>query len=131
MSNTELRHDWRREEVEALFALPMNDLLFRAHSVHRTHFNPNEVQVSRLLSIKTGACPEDCKYCPQSARYDTGLEKERLLEMEKVLTEARSAKPPVRPVSAWEPPGVTRMSAICLISSRWCRRLNPWGWKPV
>ncbi len=92
MSNTELRHDWRREEVEALFALPMNDLLFRAHSVHRTHFNPNEVQVSRLLSIKTGACPEDCKYCPQSARYDTGLEKERLLEMEKVLTEARSAK---------------------------------------
>ncbi len=92
MSNTELRHDWRREEVEALFALPMNDLLFRAHSVHRNHFNPNEVQVSRLLSIKTGACPEDCKYCPQSARYDTGLEKERLLEMEKVLTEARSAK---------------------------------------
>lgn len=92
MSQQQLRHDWRREEIEALFALPMNDLLFKAHTLHRQHFNPNEIQVSRLLSIKTGACPEDCKYCPQSARYDTGLEQERLLELEKVLTEARSAK---------------------------------------
>ncbi|KFZ38810.1 biotin synthase [Shewanella mangrovi] len=92
MVDAVVRHDWQRQEIEALFALPMNDLLFQAHSIHRQQFNPNEVQVSRLLSIKTGACPEDCKYCPQSARYDTGLEKERLLEMEKVLTEARSAK---------------------------------------
>ena len=92
MTQSELRHDWRREEIEALFALPMNDLLFRAHTIHREHFDPNEVQISRLLSIKTGACPEDCKYCPQSARYDTGLEKERLLEMELVIKEARSAK---------------------------------------
>ncbi|MCH1920980.1 biotin synthase BioB [Shewanella sp. A3A] len=92
MVDTQVRHDWQRQEIEALFALPMNDLLFQAHTIHRQHFNPNEVQVSRLLSIKTGACPEDCKYCPQSARYDTGLEKERLLEIEKVLTEARSAK---------------------------------------
>ncbi len=92
MSELALRHDWQRDEIEALFALPMNDLLFKAHSIHRQHFDPNEVQISRLLSIKTGACPEDCKYCPQSARYDTGLEKERLIEIEKVLTEARAAK---------------------------------------
>jgi biotin synthase len=92
MSQIPLRHDWQRSEVVALFALPMNDLLFQAHSIHRQMFDPNEVQISRLLSIKTGACPEDCKYCPQSARYDTGLEKERLLAMETVLTEARSAK---------------------------------------
>ncbi|WP_076409263.1 biotin synthase BioB [Shewanella sp. UCD-KL12] len=92
MSDIQLRHDWTRDEIEALFALPMNDLLFKAHSLHRQVYDPNEVQISRLLSIKTGACPEDCKYCPQSARYDTGLEKERLIEIEKVLTEARSAK---------------------------------------
>ncbi|QSX32377.1 biotin synthase BioB [Shewanella avicenniae] len=92
MVDAVVRHDWQKQEIEALFALPMNDLLFQAHTIHRQQFNPNEVQVSRLLSIKTGACPEDCKYCPQSARYDTGLEQERLLEMEKVLTEARSAK---------------------------------------
>jgi biotin synthase len=92
MSLFEVRHDWKKAEIEALFALPMNDLLFRAHTIHRESFDPNEVQISRLLSIKTGACPEDCKYCPQSARYDTGLEKERLLEIEKVLTEAKSAK---------------------------------------
>ncbi|RDV24253.1 biotin synthase BioB [Alteromonas aestuariivivens] len=87
-----IRHNWQRAEVEALFALPFNDLLFQAQTIHRQHFNPNEVQVSTLLSIKTGACPEDCKYCPQSARYDTGLEKERLLEIEKVLERAREAK---------------------------------------
>ncbi|WP_394130924.1 biotin synthase BioB [Shewanella maritima] len=92
MSLASVRHDWTKAEIEALFALPMNDLLFKAHSIHRENFDPNEVQISRLLSIKTGACPEDCKYCPQSARYDTGLEKERLLEIEKVLTEAKSAK---------------------------------------
>ncbi|PMG29293.1 biotin synthase BioB [Shewanella sp. 10N.286.52.C2] len=92
MSSLAIRHDWTKAEIEALFALPMNDLLFKAHSIHRETFDPNEVQISRLLSIKTGACPEDCKYCPQSARYDTGLEKERLLEIEKVITEAKSAK---------------------------------------
>lgn len=88
----ELRHDWSRDEIEALFALPFNDLLFRAHSVHRAYFDPNAVQVSTLLSIKTGACPEDCAYCPQSNRYDTGLEVEKLMEVEKVLEQARAAK---------------------------------------
>ena len=92
MSQLQCRNDWKKSEIEALFELPMNDLLFKAHLIHREHFDPNEIQISRLLSIKTGACPEDCKYCPQSARYDTGLEKERLLAMETVLTEAKSAK---------------------------------------
>jgi biotin synthase len=88
----EIRHDWSRQEVEALFALPFNDLLFQAQTVHRRHFDPNQVQVSTLLSIKTGACPEDCAYCPQSTRYDTGLEVEKLMEVEKVLEQARLAR---------------------------------------
>lgn len=83
---------WRRADIEALFAKPFMDLVFQAQQVHREHFTPNQVQVSTLLSIKTGACPEDCKYCPQSARYDTGLDKERLMEVEKVLSAARRAK---------------------------------------
>ncbi|MCB1616990.1 MAG: biotin synthase BioB [Pseudomonadales bacterium] len=89
---SDIRHDWQRDEILALFQLPFNDLLFQAHSVHREHFDPNQVQVSTLLSIKTGACPEDCKYCPQSGHYNTELEKEKLLEVEKVLEEARKAK---------------------------------------
>lgn len=89
---TETQHNWTLAEVNELFALPFNDLLFKAQCIHREHFDPNEVQVSTLLSIKTGACPEDCKYCPQSARYSTGLEKEQLLEVEKVLKRAREAK---------------------------------------
>ncbi|MFC6674185.1 biotin synthase BioB [Marinobacterium aestuariivivens] len=91
-TDPEIRHDWTEDEVRALFELPFNDLLFRAQTVHRQYFNPNEVQVSTLLSIKTGACPEDCKYCPQSGHYNTGLEKERLMQVEKVLEKARAAK---------------------------------------
>lgn len=91
-NQAEIRHDWTEPEVRALFELPMNDLLFRAQTVHRQHFDPNEVQVSTLLSIKTGACPEDCKYCPQSAHYNTGLEKQRLMEVEAVLEKARQAR---------------------------------------
>ena len=87
-----IRHDWTRAEILALFDLPFSDLMFRAQSVHRTYFNPNEVQVSTLCSIKTGACPEDCAYCPQSARYDTGLEREKLMAVEKVIEEAKAAK---------------------------------------
>nr|WP_101759253.1 biotin synthase BioB [Oceanicoccus sp. KOV_DT_Chl] len=91
-ANHALRHDWTSAEVQALFEQPFNDLLFQAQTLHRQYFDPNEVQVSTLLSIKTGACPEDCKYCPQSNRYDTGLEKEKLMEVEKVLQEAKAAK---------------------------------------
>jgi len=87
-----IRHDWSRAEITALLALPFSDLMFQAQSVHRAHFNPNEVQVSTLCSIKTGACPEDCAYCPQSARYDTGLEREKLMAVEKVIEEAKAAK---------------------------------------
>ncbi|MGH1372706.1 MAG: biotin synthase BioB [Cellvibrionaceae bacterium] len=87
-----VRNDWTRDEIAALFELPFNDLMFQAQVVHRQFFDPNEVQISTLCSIKTGACPEDCKYCPQSARYDTGLEKERLMKVEAVLEEARAAK---------------------------------------
>ncbi|WP_370979855.1 biotin synthase BioB [Agaribacterium sp. ZY112] len=87
-----VRSDWTRKEVEALFALPFNDLVFEAQRVHRIHFKANEVQVSTLCSIKTGACPEDCAYCPQSARYNTGLEKEKLMAVAKVIEEAKEAK---------------------------------------
>ncbi|MCC5812313.1 MAG: biotin synthase BioB [Ectothiorhodospiraceae bacterium] len=87
-----IRHDWRLEEVQALFDLPFNDLMFRAQTVHRRYHDPNAVQVSTLLSIKTGACPEDCKYCPQSVRYDTGVEREALMELERVLDAAGKAK---------------------------------------
>jgi biotin synthase len=83
---------WPLERVEALFDLPFNDLLFRAQQVHRENFNPNELQLSSLLSIKTGACPEDCKYCPQSARYDTGLQVERLMRVEAIVDAAKKAK---------------------------------------
>lgn len=89
--NPVIRHNWLNHEIEALFCQPFNDLLFQSHSIHRQCFDPNAVQVSTLLSIKTGACPEDCKYCSQSGHYNTGLEKEKLLEVEKVLQEARTA----------------------------------------
>ncbi|MDB6084928.1 MAG: biotin synthase BioB [Gammaproteobacteria bacterium] len=87
-----IRNDWSLAEVEQLFALPFMDLLFRAQQVHRLHQSPNTVQISTLLSIKTGACPEDCAYCPQSVRYDTGLETEELMELEAVSARARAAK---------------------------------------
>ncbi len=87
-----MRHDWTVEEIEALFALPFNDLMFRAQQVHRAHFDANEVQLSTLLSIKTGGCPEDCKYCPQSARYSTEVESELLMKKEEVLRAARAAR---------------------------------------
>ncbi len=87
-----LRHDWTLDEIKALFDLPFNDLVFQAQTVHRQHFDPNAVQISTLLSIKTGACPEDCAYCPQSAKYDTGLERERLLPLSEVREAAQNAK---------------------------------------
>jgi biotin synthase len=83
---------WTRERVLALFELPFNDLLYRAHGVHRAHFDPNGVQLSTLLSVKTGGCSEDCGYCSQSARHDTGLERERLLDLAEVREAARAAK---------------------------------------
>ncbi|MEW6997093.1 biotin synthase BioB [Colwelliaceae bacterium BS250] len=91
-TNSSVRNNWTVTEVQALFDLPFNDLMFEAQTVHRQHFNPNEVQVSTLLSIKTGACPEDCKYCSQSARYNTDVQKEKLMAVENVLEAAKKAK---------------------------------------
>ena len=84
--------NWNREQVESLFALPFNDLLFKAQTVHRENHDANAVQLSSLLSIKTGACPEDCAYCPQSARYKTGLKTERLMPLDKIVEAAKKAK---------------------------------------
>lgn len=89
---TELRHDWSLDEVVKLYEQPFNDLLFQAHSVHRDNFDPNAVQMSTLLSIKTGGCPEDCAYCPQSVHYDTGVDAHPLLPVEDVVAAAKRAK---------------------------------------
>jgi len=87
-----VRNTWPLKKIQALFDLPFNDLLFKAQTIHRENFDPNAVQISTLLSIKTGACPEDCTYCPQSVRYDTGLEKEALMEIRAVVDAAKEAK---------------------------------------
>jgi biotin synthase len=87
-----IRHDWTREEVRALFALPFPELMFEAQRIHRLHFDPREVQISTLLSIKTGGCPEDCAYCPQSVHYDTGVGAAKLMDLADVLAQARAAQ---------------------------------------
>ena len=87
-----MRHDWTRDEVRALMALPFPALLYQAQTVHRACFDPAEVQVSTLLSIKTGGCPEDCAYCPQSVHHDNGLAAGKLMQVEAVLAEARAAR---------------------------------------
>lgn len=86
------RFDWQREQITQLYTQPFADLIFQAQSLHRQHFDPNQVQVSTLLSIKTGKCPEDCAYCPQSVRYDTELEVEPLMPLDEVIAAARKAK---------------------------------------
>ena len=91
-SSTPLRHDWSRTEVRALFDLPFPELLHRAASAHRENFDPTEVQVSTLLSVKTGGCPEDCSYCPQAARYHTGVDATKLMSTEAVIEKAKQAK---------------------------------------
>ncbi|MGI9392652.1 MAG: biotin synthase BioB, partial [Parvibaculales bacterium] len=86
------RHNWTPNEIEALFALPFSELLFRAHSTHREHFDPNRIQLCQLLSIKTGGCPEDCGYCSQSVHAKTPIKASKLMEVETVLAEAKKAK---------------------------------------
>jgi biotin synthase len=88
----DVRHDWSRDQVRAIFALPFNELLFQAQTIHRQYFDPSAVQVSTLLSIKTGGCPEDCKYCPQSVHYETELEPEQLMDIDAVVEAARRAR---------------------------------------
>jgi biotin synthase len=87
-----VRHDWTRDEVRALFELPFPELIFRAQRIHRLHFDPTEVQISTLISIKTGGCPEDCAYCPQSAHYQTSVKAEKLMRVDTVVAEARAAQ---------------------------------------
>jgi biotin synthase len=111
------RHDWTRAEAEALYRAPFNDLVFLAHTVHRRHFDPNKVQLSRLLSVKTGGCPEDCAYCSQSVHYKTGLSASKLMEVERVIEEARKAKEAGATRycmgAAWRSPKERDLDAIC------------------
>ncbi len=112
-----LRHDWTRAEVKAIYELPMPDLMFQAQTVHRMNFDPTEVQISTLLSIKTGGCPEDCSYCPQSSHYETGLSASKLMEVDKVLAEARAAKAAGATRfcmgAAWRSPKDRDMETVC------------------
>ena len=113
----DIRHDWSVAEAEALFGLPFNDLVFRAQTIHRAHFPANQVQLSTLLSIKTGGCPEDCAYCPQAARYDTGVEAQKLMAAEAVVAEARRAKEAGASRycmgAAWREPKDRDIDAVC------------------
>jgi biotin synthase len=112
-----LRHDWTRAELGALFALPLPELIFRAQTMHRRFFDPREVQVSTLLSIKTGGCPEDCAYCPQSAQYDTGVDATKLMSLDAVLAAARAAKAAGATRfcmgAAWRSPKDHDLDAVC------------------
>jgi biotin synthase len=111
------RHDWTREELRALFDLPLSELIFRAQSIHRENFDPAAVQISTLLSIKTGGCPEDCAYCPQSAQYDTGVRAEKLMPLDAVLREARAARDAGAGRfcmgAAWRSPKERDLDAVC------------------
>jgi biotin synthase len=116
-SDAGLRHDWTRAEAEALYRAPFNDLLFLAQTAHRRAFDPNEVQLSRLLSVKTGGCPEDCAYCGQSAHHKTGLSASKQMEVERVIEEARKAKTAGATRycmgAAWRNPKERDFNAIC------------------
>ena len=112
-----LRHDWTREEIADLFALPLPELMFRAAQVHRQNFDPTEVQISTLLSIKTGGCSEDCSYCPQSAHYHTNVRAQKLMSLDAVLAEARAAKAGGASRfcmgAAWREPKDRDLAAVC------------------
>ena len=113
----DIRHDCTTEEAETLFSIPFNDLLYKAQSVHRRNFIANEIQISTLLSIKTGGCPEDCGYCPQSAHYDTRTNKDKLMEVDSVLAAAREAKKEGASRfcmgAAWRSPSDKDLNAVC------------------
>src|SRR5262249_49181548 len=112
-----IRHDWTWQEIGALFDLPFPELMFCAQKVHRQHFDTTAVQISTLLSIKTGGCPEDCAYCPQSARYDTGLKAEKLMTLEAVLAQAQAARDAGASRfcmgAAWREPKDRELDAVC------------------
>ncbi len=126
-----VRHDWTRAEIGALFDLAFPELIFQAQSVHRQCFDPTEVQISTLLSIKTGGCPEDCAYCPQSARYDTGVDAEKLMTLDAVLAEARAAKSAGASRFCMGRLGVRLRTATSIRSARWSKRSRDWGSRPA
>jgi biotin synthase len=113
----DIRHDWTREELAALFVLPFADLIFRAQTIHRRHFAPNEVQISTLLSIKTGGCPEDCGYCSQSAFHETGLKASKLMDVSAVVADAKEARAAGATRfcmgAAWRSPKNKDLDAVC------------------
>ena len=113
----DIRHDWTRAEIAALYDFPFGDLIFGAQTLHRRYFAPNEVQLSTLLSIKTGGCPEDCAYCPQSAHYETGVDAAKLMDVDAVLDEARAAKAQGAQRfcmgAAWREPKDRDLEAVC------------------
>ena len=115
--HTAPRSDWTREEISALFALPFPEVMFRAASVHRAHFDPTQVQISTLLSIKTGGCPEDCGYCSQSSKHDTGLKASKLMAIDAVLADAAKAKAAGASRfcmgAAWREPKDKDLDAVC------------------
>ena len=114
---TALRHDWTTAEIQGLLNLPFPDLLFRAATIHRAHHDPNRVQISTLLSIKTGGCPEDCAYCPQSAAYEAGVPASKLMDVTAVLAEAQAAKQAGASRfcmgAAWRSPKDRDLDAVC------------------
>src|SRR5271156_78421 len=116
-ADTAPRTDWTREEIAALFALPFPELLYRAMLTHRRHFVSTEVQISTLLSIKTGGCPEDCAYCPQAAQYDTGVKAQKLMDVQAVLADAARAKAAGASRfcmgAAWRSPKDKDLDAVC------------------
>lgn len=116
-ADSDLRHDWTRAEAEVLLRLPFNDLVFRAQTLHRKYFDANEVQLSTLLNVKDGGCPEDCKYCAQSSRYDTGFKAQKLMAIEAVLQKAREAKAAGAQRfcmgAAWRSPKDHELDAVC------------------
>ncbi len=117
-----LRHDWTTAEIQALLDLPFPDLIFRAASTHRAHHDPNRVQISTLLSIKTGGCPEDCAYCPQSAAYEAGVPASKLMDVAAVLAEgARRKTGRCQPLLHGAPPGAARRIAISTQCAPWSR----------
>lgn len=121
MAKSPGRPFWTDSQVQALFALPFSDLLYRAQSVHREHFDPNQVQKSRLVNIKSGGCPEDCKYCSQSIRYSTDVEPSKLMSLEDVIADAKSAKADGATRycmgAAWRSPPSSQMDRICTMVS--------------
>ena len=126
-----IRTDWTREEAEALYNQPFMDLLYQAHTVHRENFDPNEIQKSELISIKTGGCPEDCAYCSQSARNGSQLSASKLIEVERVIAEARKAKESGATRycmgAAWRSPKDRDMDQL----EAMVQGVKVWVWKPA